>query len=267
MARSVVRRSVRDNRRAVAWWLAGLAGLVGLYVAVYPTVRDQPALNRLVEQYPEVLKALIGGGATLDFTSPSGYLNGELFSFLAPLLFLVFGIGFGSGAVAGEEERGTIELLLANPLSRRRLVLEKAGALGVLLAVLSLGLWLSLVALTPLGDMDLGAARLGEAVAGVGLFSLHFGAFALLIGCATGRRGLAIGISAAAATLAYVVNALGLLVDWLEPYRKFSPYFHYFADDPLRGGLSGGHVAVLGTASLAMVALASVAFSRRDVRG
>ena len=47
---------------------------------------------------------------------------------MVPLLLMIAAIGAGAGAIAGEEERGTLELLLANPLSRRRLVLEKTAA-------------------------------------------------------------------------------------------------------------------------------------------
>ena len=49
---------------------------------------------------------------------------------MVPLLLLIAAIGAGARATAGEEERGTLDLLLANPISRRRLVLEKLAALA-----------------------------------------------------------------------------------------------------------------------------------------
>lgn len=266
MLRSVYWKTLRDQRKALVWWAVGLVALVGLYVAVYPTVRDRPELNRLIEEYPEVIKALIGGAAGIDFTSPAGYLNNELFSFVGPLVFLVFAIGLGASAIAGEEDRGTIDLLLATPLSRDRLVLEKAAALATLVGVLGLVLWLSLVILTPLVQMEIGVAKLGAAVASIVLLVVHFGSFSLLLGAATGRRGLSIGLAASAALVAYVVNALGLLVGWLEPYRKFSPYYHYLGEEPLRQGLAADHVGVLLGASIGMVVISVVGFRRRDVR-
>ena len=265
MLRSVLTKTLRDQRRSLAWWSLGLALLIAFVVLVYPTVRDRPELNKLVEDYPEVLRALIGGGAALDFTSPAGYLNNELFSFMAPVIFLVFAIGFGANAIAGEEDRGTLDLLLANPISRERLVFEKFAALVSLVAALGLALWLSLVAFAAVVGMEIGADRLAEAAASAVLLSVHFGAFALLLGCATGRRGLSMGLAAGAAVLAYLVNGLALLVDWLEPYRKFSPFFHYVGDEPLRNGLGADHVAVLAGATLGMAVLAVLAFRRRDV--
>jgi ABC-2 type transport system permease protein len=264
--RSVFAKTLHDHRRSIVWWLVGLIGLAALYVLVYPTVRDRPELNRLLEDYPELLRALIGGGAAIDLTSPAGYLSTEVFSLMAPLVLLVFAIGLGAAAIAGEEERRTLDLLLAAPLSRTRLVLEKTAAIALLLVVLGVGLWVALLALAPVVDMDVAASRLGAAVTSTLLLGLHFGTLALLVGCATGRRGLSIGVAAGVAILAYAVNALGLLVDFLEPYRKFSPWFHYIGGDPLRSGLAWDHVMVLLGASAGMVVLAVLAFSRRDVR-
>ena len=55
---------------------------------------------------------------------------------MVPLLLLVAAIGAGARATAGEEERGTLDLLLANPLSRRRLIAEKVAALACEISVL-----------------------------------------------------------------------------------------------------------------------------------
>jgi len=46
---------------------------------------------------------------------------------MVPLLLLVFGIGFGTNAIAGDEEKGTLGFLLASPLPRWRVVVAKFG--------------------------------------------------------------------------------------------------------------------------------------------
>lgn len=265
MLSNVLWKTIRDQRLSLLWWVTGLAGLVALYAFVYPTVRDKPELNELIEDYPDVIKALIGGGASIDFTSPAGYLSNELFSFMAPLVLLIFAIGLGANAIAGEEDRKTIDLLLANPISREWLVTEKLGALALLVVGLGLGLWLALVVFTSAVDMEIGVLRLAEAVTSAVLLALHFGAFALLVGCLTGRRTLSMGLAAGAAILAYVVNALALLVGFLEPYRKFSPFYHYVGNEPLRHGLGADHVAALLGATIGMALLSVLAFRRRDV--
>lgn len=265
MLRNVFLKTLADTRRALLWWSMGLIGMTALMIAVYPTVRDNPDLNRLVEDYPEALKAFIAFGGDLDYTSGAGYLGSELFSFMVPLLLLVAAVGAGARAIAGEEERGTLDLLLANPVSRRRLVAEKVGALAGEIALLSVVLWLSLVVGVEIVGMDVTVAHLGAATTSAALLALAFGAIALMVGAATGHRGMAIGVAAAGAVAAYLVSSLAPLVDFLESARTISPYYHYVASDPLRRGLALDHAGVLLVLALLGAVLAAVAFERRDL--
>lgn len=265
MLRNVALKTLRDTSRALVWWSLGLIGMVALMVAVYPTVRDNPDLDRMVRDYPEALKAFMSFGGELDYASGAGYLGGELFSFMVPLLLLVAAVGAGARAIAGEEERGTLDLLLANPISRRRLVLEKLAALAVEVAILALVLWLSLVVGVEAVGMDVSVAHLAAATASAALLALAFGAIALLAGAATGHRGLAIGVAAAGAVAAYLVSSIAALVDFLEPAKQASPFYHYVASDPLRHGLGLPHVAFLVALALLAVAAATVTFDRRDL--
>jgi beta-exotoxin I transport system permease protein len=265
MLNSVFLKTVRDMRRGLTWWSLGLAGLVAMLVAVYPTVRDNPDLTKLVQQYPQALKSFLSFGGGIDYTSGAGYLGSELFSFMIPLLFLVAAIGTGARAIAGEEEKGTLDLLLANPVSRRRVVLEKLGALVLELLVLGFVLWVGLLIGSHAATMKVSAAHLAAGSAAAVLLGVAFGTIALLIGAASGKRGLAAGLSAALAVAAYVVNSLAPLVSGLEPVQKLTPIYHYAVSDPLRHGLEAQHVAVLAGIAVLAAVFAVAAFDRRDI--
>ncbi len=265
MLRNVALKSLRDIRRGFLWWSLGLIGFVSLIVSVYPTVHSNPSLNKLAQDYPEALQAFIAFGGAVDYSSAAGYLGIELFSLMVPLLLLVAAIGTGAGAIAGEEERGTLELLLANPVSRTRVVLEKAVALGLELAGLGVVLWLALWVGAVATGMDISVGHLAAATLSAVLLALAYGAIAILLGAATGRRALAIGVTAAAGVAAYLVNGLAPLVHALKVPQKLSPFYHYAAGDPLRHGISAGHLAVLLAVAVAALALAPVFFARRDL--
>jgi len=265
MLDSVALKTLRDARRSLLWWSLGIAGMVAMLVAVYPTIRDNPALNRLVKNYPEALKAFIGFGGAIDYASAAGYLGIELFSFMIPLLLLVAAIGAGARAIAGEEETGTLELLLSCPISRSRLVLEKAAALVAELALLGAALLLSLWIGARAAGMAISLAHLAAATASAVLLALLYGALALLVGAATGRRALSAAAVGAAAVAAYLVSSLAPLVHALDAVKVVSPFYHYAASDPLRHGLGAGHaLLLLGGAALVTV-LAPLALERRDV--
>ena len=62
-----------------------------------------------------------------------------------------------------------------------------------------------------------------------------------------------------------MVHAFAPLVERLEPLQRFSPFYHYIGNDPLRNGVAAGHVAAMVGVTVALLALALVTFNRRDV--
>ncbi len=266
MLRSVMLKSLRDQRRSLAWWGAGILAMVLLLVLIYPSIRDVPEFQELVDSLPEAMRNLFMGSSVVDFLSPTGYLNSRLFAFLAPALFLVYAIGQGTGGVAGEEERGTLELLLSSPISRWRVALEKFGTLVlgtlVLTIVLFVGLWISATAI----DMDIAVDKLAQASVSLALLAVAFGAMALAIGAVTGRRGAAMGATTGLAVAAYLIDALAPLAGFLDTLRPISPFKYYSSAVPLLNGLDPLHAGVLLGITAAFVVVAVVGIERRDLR-
>lgn len=265
MRPEVMLSTLRMARRSMLWWSVGIVALVALMVAVYPSVRDNPAMDAILESYPELVQAFVAFGGTLDYTSPAGYLGAELFSMMLPLLFIIAAIVAGSKAIAGEEEAGTLDLLLAMPLSRTRVLLEKTAALAVEMVLLGAVLFASLAIGTRAAGMDVGVGALAAASFDVVALAWVYGALAVLLGAAIGRRAIAGGIAAALAVLAYVLNALAPLVDALEPLRPYSPWYHYADSAPLTTGLDPVNVGVLLAIAAGLVVIAPFLLRRRDV--
>jgi ABC-2 type transport system permease protein len=266
MVRSVFAGALRDARRRFVWWSVGLIGYVAVIAAVWPSIRTNEALLKLHETYPDSLKAFASFGGEFDFSTAPGYLGAELFSIMIPLLLLVAGIGGGARALAGEEERGTLELLLAQPVSRRRVGLEKLAALGLELAALGGVFFLSLWVSTAAAGMRVSAGHLLAATTAAVLLALAYAAIAMLAGAATGRRATAIAAPSALVVCAYLVNGLAPLVDVVHSVRKLSPWYHYAAGDPLRHGL-GFNALVLVAILIAATVLVPLVLDRRDFTG
>ena len=266
MRGSVALNMPRGLRRGMAWWSIGLVGLATIQLGVYPTVRDESDLSQLIENYPDVLKDLFGfGGAGFDYTSAEGFLGAELFSLIVPLLLIVAAVSAGARAFAGEEEQGRLEVLLSFPVSRRQVVLEGLLAMVVEVATLGLVLTATLWAGAQVVGMHISAVHLAAAGVSAVTLAVGFGAIALAVGSATGRRGTALGVAAALAVAAYLVKSLAALVPWLDGIQPATPFHHYSSADPLGAGFSPAHLAAL----LAVVAVAAVAglvmVDRRDL--
>src|ERR1051326_7045111 len=57
------------------------------------------------------------------------------------VLFSIWAVGRASGAIAGEIDRGTMELLLAQPMARYRVVLGHLAVDGITIPLLCLSMW------------------------------------------------------------------------------------------------------------------------------
>ena len=263
MLRNVFIKSIRDQRRSLIFWGLGVSLLSFLTILFYPSIKDVPEFSELFQD-TEVLTRMFAGGFT-DLTSPEGYLNSQLYALLVPVLFLMFTIGQGSGAIAGEEEKGTLDLLLSYSTMRLQVLLQKFAAMVVATAVLAILLWLSVVIGGAIVEMDLSPWRAAEATLSGFLLGILFGVLALMLGSAFGKRGLSTGIAGAIAVGTYFIYALAPLVDGLQPLEKVSPFYFYISADPLTTGLNLVHAAVLMAVTAAFLAVAIVTFERRDL--
>jgi ABC-2 type transport system permease protein len=258
----LLRVSLATQRRAVIGWAIGLAVVAAIYAAVYPSIQQSAGdLNAYLDKMPEAFKNVVGE----NYTSPAGYLRAELFAVLGPILFLVFTIGAGGRAIAGEEEAHSLDLLLVTPLSRIRVVADKAMAL--LMSIVALGVFL-VVIVVAIGrpfDLIVPISDVAAACLMLILLGLVFASLALAIGAASGRRAWANAVSGGFAVVTYVVNALGPSVSWLGWARPLSPFRWYLDPDALTTGLHPANVAVLLAITAVCTAFTFWVFRRRDL--
>ena len=266
MLHDVLAKTLNDQRRSLLSWTVAIALIVLMYAAIWPSIAGQPSLSDFLDQMPAAFRNLFATTGA-DMSTPVGYIQIELMSFMGPALVIVYAIGQGSAAIAGEEDRHTMDLLLSAPLSRTRIILEKAAALVVGTAVLVTVTGTALVLEGRLFDLDLPLDGVTAAMLHLALLGLVFGGLALALGAATGHLGLARGIPAAFAVVAYLVNGLGGMVDWLNPLQRFSPFYQFAAHDPLRHGVSYPATGVAVATLVVLVAMAVWGFRRRDVQG
>lgn len=265
MLRNAFLKGLRDMRRSFPWWVVGVAVMPILVGLLYPSLEKASAeMQGYVEAMPEAFRQMfIGAGG--DFASPVGFLDAELFSFMAPIVFIAFGVAVATAQIAGEEEKGTLNLLLAHPVTRTRLLAEKAGVLAVGLAALALAQFVAVFVAVQLGDMGLSAGQVAEAHVNLFLLTLAFAAIAFAAGAATGNRGFALGVGAIVALASYLLNALAPLNDSTAPLRKASLFYYYGGVQPLRQGFDPVYGAVLLAVAVVALAVGFLTFRRRDI--
>jgi ABC-2 type transport system permease protein len=246
-------------------WGVGIAALAGITIAFWPFVaEDQEQLEQLMQGLPEAMLAAFGM-AGQDLFSPAGFLDSQLFAFFSPLVLLIFAIGGTASTIAGEEQDGRLEILLSNPVSRRRIVVGKAVGIGVLLVGLTAVHLVTIAVLARVVDLDVGIGRLVEMHLSLLLLAAAFGGLALAAAGLTGRRGATIGVSATVGFATYLLDSFAPIVGWLEPLRPASPFYLYRGADPLRHGLDPVHAGSLAALAVVLTVVAAWAFERRDI--
>lgn len=263
--RSVGLKALYDQWRGTFSLAAAMAFYSGALVALYPSIASVIAIRDIFDKLPEAMRALFAPGG-VDLTTPEGFIATEFFSIVGPLLFFGYTIAIGGSATAGEEERGTIDMLAALPIARWRIPLEKFIALVLGTAILAVALWGGIVVGGRVVNVDLSARGIAALTASAALMGLVFGALALWLGAATGRRTFSIGVAFGAAIVAYFIYSFSELVDLLKPVRGLSPFTYYIGDNPLKNGLLPMNVAVLAGATVVFLVLALLTFQRRDLR-
>jgi ABC-2 type transport system permease protein len=263
----VLTQTLWRRRISLAWWAVAMAGMCGLLAVAYPTVRDNNELDRTFSTLPPGVQALLGLSGGNRLSSPIGYLDSQFFANILPVMLLVFAIGVAAWTVAGDEAAGSLELLLANPISRVRVALARFGALVVLLAGLATVCAVTLLALAPATGMDQGlpAGHVAAAAVAASLLALTFASVAFAVGAATGSRPAALGTAAAIAVAGYVLEGLSQQVLALHPFAGLDPWHWLLGTDPLRNGLTWPAWLPPVTAVVVLAALGLPRLVRRDL--
>ncbi|RBO96025.1 ABC transporter permease subunit [Nocardia puris] len=263
MLRTVYLKSLRDQRRGLIGWSLGIVLLVLAECALWQSFSEMTGIEEFLASYPEPLRELFDLDA---FTTGTGFLNAELFSMLVPVLFLVFAIARGARGVAGDEERGTLEVVLVNGVSPVRLALEHAGALVTAVAALGVVLFGAVLGFGAVFGLGIAVSGAASGALAMVLLGVEFGLLALAVGSATGRRVVALAVASVFAVAAYVLYVASKLVESMGGWGPWSPFHQALEGGPLGAGLPWAYLwlPVAGTAAL-LIALP--VFDRRDITG
>ncbi|HEX4904442.1 MAG TPA: ABC transporter permease subunit [Acidimicrobiales bacterium] len=259
---------VRDRRRAWLWWVGGLVSMNLLLVSAYGSIRDQAGIDDVLDDMPESIRALIGGDTGLSLTSPAGYLNGRVFANTLPVLLAIFGIGFAARVLAGDEDAGRLEVVLAHPVPRLRVLAHRGAAVLAMLVALGAVSTLSLVALAPTTGLDdAGLVNIVAASAGALLQGVLYASVTYGVGAWTGRRAVAVAAGSAVTAGSFLLQSLATTAPALHFVRWLAPAFWFVHAKPIVDGFGPMLLPALGALAVSVVAVGMGAwrFRNRDI--
>lgn len=230
----------------------------------------------IYKSFGQQMKALVDSGIIPKQLTNFG--GGDVFSLpgavavgyihpISIILISIFAIGFAASAVAGERQCGTLEVLLARPISRgrvyRTLLVAALFFVGLVLVAAIVGTVLGSTIAGVAGELALERLPLLW-VNGMLLWG-SIAAIALAASVSFDRLTPALGLTIAVVVVSYFLYVLGSLwpdAKGLEPYSLFN----YLASrDILNGIVNVAGLALLGAVGAIAIVIALVIFPRRDL--
>ena len=222
---AILWKTLYQKRIAILVWAVGVVAMVWLVLVFYPSFSEGDALEDLAKTLPPSLQSLIGDPANLK--TIGGYIDAQVMQLRIPMVTIVMAIIFGIGLSAGDEERGTLATVLAQPVTRTRVFLEKYTALIVSVAVVHFAMFGSILATLAMIGENYSAGLIGQAIFSCFILTMVFGTLAFSIGFLTGKRGLATAIASVAAFGGLLIDSLAPSVAALQDVEKWLPYYYY----------------------------------------
>ncbi len=259
----LVLRGMAAVRRSGFWWGFGIVAFAVVNMAFWPSFESSGSLADLEDSMGSLLEAFGAQG----LSTASGYIDGQLYAFLLPLLFSGAAIAMTSALTAGDEDAGRLELLHALPVRRTTLWLARLGAsaavFGGIVAATTLAV---VVTLAPFSLDEAGYDRVIFATLACGALALFHASLAYAVGGLGGSRGLALGASIGILVVGYVVGFILPIADALSGVRGFSPWNWAIGVQPVTDGVSPARLTLLLVVTVLLVAAGTWGVNRRDIR-
>lgn len=256
-------QSVKSSWKGTLILLLAFIGLVFMVVSIYPDMKE--SIDMWMDDLPE--SALYAFGRSgLELSMVEGYLNMEFYQWGWVLILGVYFAFISSSLISREIENKTIDMLLSNPVSRARVVLEKF--LGLVPAIILMNVAMPLAILGCLKYVN-------ETIDVTYLFYTHFVSIFYL--CAVCALGLLISVifdeTRRANTLAigvisgmYIMEVLSIVSEKYSAIGKISIVHYYDPGEILvHHSIEATDVVILLLITAVLLAAAAIYFEKRDI--
>ena len=250
------------------WFLIGL--MIFLFqLAICGIVHDDKrvkALIQYIEVFPEIIKALMGG-EILEVGNIAGLIAIGYQDPLVLLLYMLFAVGVPTALLAGEIQRGTMELILSRKVTKTHVYICAGSITVVGMYALVLVMFMGTVVATKIYDFyqEVPLSFFFRIATAGGLLASAVGGIALLA-AACFRRGLAVSVTVGFLIVQYFISIISdwwARMEWMAPLSLFN-----YVDGPKifeSGGWPIADMCVLLAVLTISTVLGGIIWHRRDL--
>ena len=262
LLKNIFLKTLRDYRFAILGWGFGMGVTIVSPMASVGTLINTPAARAQLAQLAAQFKWAADPVAA---STIGGYATFKIGIFI--LLMAVWPLLAGSRMLRGEEDRGSLDVLLSLPRTRLQVALQKTLAMWT--ALLLMGAIVGVLAY--LGGVKFKAEfGFGDALVfgwNLVLICAVFGAISLFVSQFTRERGPAAGITGGLLLVFIVIDMVHRVIPNTDWFSHLSPIYYYNLSKPLvpSYGSNVGAMLVMIGLTVVLTGAAIALFVRRDV--
>ncbi|MCX6812184.1 MAG: ABC transporter permease subunit [Candidatus Berkelbacteria bacterium] len=240
--------------------------LLLLYVSLFPGLQSQSKqLGEVLKSMPAgLLKALGSSADQLSNFTLEALLASKQFSVVFQTMAAILAISIAVNDLAAEIERGTIEFLLSQPVSRLKLYFSRFFSGAILLITFTAFSTISVIPLAKMFNVAYQANVYFMLFFVGSLFALACYSFSYLISALSSTNGRVFGIAGGIIGYMYITFIVSTLKENLDKL-KFVSFFHYFSADVIYNGIDKLAIWVFVLTIIICTTVGAVIFQRRDI--
>lgn len=258
--------TVRTSWKQMLMWGIGM-GVLGFYITVIASDVDiLEGYAGMLETIPPAMLQIFGFSDADMLMTIEGFI-GSAYVLYAMLILSIYGIATGFNITLNEEDDGIMDTLLALPISRTQVVIEKVLAYSLT----TLGIIVLCIAF-PLAAIVLSNAEVDTGKIVLSILSIYPGLMLIigvtsLIGTTVKRRTTAIGLSAVFVIGSYVLNILGGIAgeSIVGTLQGLSYFYHTDGQAIILDTYNPLTSLMLIAVTIGCIGLAIMMFNRRDI--
>jgi ABC-2 type transport system permease protein len=260
--------------REARWLLVGCCVIVFAFHWIYIWLVSQLPIRRfrlILELLPAELEKL----SPVPWNQLITTEGRVAMSYSEPLVFIiaaVWGIGRGSDVVSGELGRGTLEMLLGQPVRRSAIILSQATITTLGAALIAASAWLGTATGLATMRLETPVEPTLFMLPALNLFALTFflAGITTCLSAPDRYRWRTLGIAGSFYVVELIVEAVGLVVDWAAWARWLTFFSAYkpprlVTQPDIAIQLAWQHCGVLIGLGLLGYVAATAIFCRRDL--
>ncbi|MBN1661253.1 MAG: ABC transporter permease subunit [Anaerolineae bacterium] len=256
------KHTLRRLRGQIIGWSIGVALYGVLMASLFDSIAEIEGLQEMLASYPPEILAFFGD--MMSISTPSGYMD-IYYSTYMHLIIGILAISAAAGLIVGDEEKGTLDLILAHPISRTFLFWGRLLAYVVALIIILLAGWLSWVIPAQGTGMTLTWIEFLRPFLPLFGILVLFGGLALALSMVMPSSRMAGMVAGALLVANFLLEGLASADERLHDIFQFTPFYFYQGGQAI-SGVNWGWLAGLVGVALFLALFAWWRFQQRDIR-